>query len=90
VISLILAYMETMADRETRATATAVHDAIVVSLGLPTWLVYHDGGYTPAETTVARAQRGARWDARLAANEAPHSHDCPRVGPLAPAKAGRG
>ena len=43
------------AEREERATATAVHTAVVASASMPTWLVFHDGGYTPAETAVDRA-----------------------------------
>ena len=75
---------------EKRATAAAVHDAIVASAGLPTWLVYHDGGYTPDETSADRVQRKTRWDATTAANEAPNPQDRPREGPMEPAKAGWG
>ena len=31
-------------ERETRATTAVVHDAVVASVGLPTRLVYRDGG----------------------------------------------
>jgi hypothetical protein len=45
------------AEREQRATAVEVHTALVASAGLPTWLVFHDGGFTGMETTQDRAQR---------------------------------
>ena len=47
-------------------------DAVVASVGLPTRLVYRDGGYTPVETYADRTQRKARWDAAHAANETPN------------------
>ena len=75
---------------EERATVAAVHTTIVDSAGMPTWLVYHDGGFTPAEMTSDRALRQRRSDKAQAAGETPDKRDAPRVGPLAPAKAGWG
>ena len=72
--------------RETHTTATVVHDAMVASSGLPTWLVYHDGGYTPAETLADREQREARWNVALAANKTLNELDRPCTSPLAPEK----
>jgi hypothetical protein len=75
------------AEREQRATTAAVHTTIVASAGMPTWLVLHDGGYTPAETASDRALRKRRWDKAVAAGKAPDQRDKPCLGTLAPAKA---
>ena len=75
---------------EERNTVAAVHTAVVESAGMPTWIVYHDGGFTKAETTSDRSKQQQRRREALAAGKPLDNLGRPRTGPLEQAKAGWG
>jgi hypothetical protein len=75
---------------EKHATETEIHDALVAAAGQPTWLVFHDGGYTGTETEQDRAQTARRRNAAAAAGKPEDPRDRARLGAMAPAKAGWG